>query len=383
MRGRRIAVVTLLILGTLFWTAFGLGLWAQRQALDTDNWVETSGDLLENEQIRTTLATFIVDQLYDSQAVQDRLEEALPPRLQGLAAPAAAGLKEVARRNAPRVLGSAAALKAWETANRTAHNELLDIVDNGVGGRDISLDLKSLLAEVAAGTGLPANAVDKLPPDVANLQVASTDQLDNVRDLLHLFKTIVWVLLGLAVAAFAGAIALAADRRRTVLNVGGCLMFAGIAVLAFRTLAGKYVEDSLADAPNAHAIAGDVWGIATRLMVDAAQGSFLFGFFVVLGAWLIGPGRRATAVRRFTAYPLREHAGFTRAGLATAILLLVVWGPVPWTQRLGTIVIFTVIAFVWLERIRHRTLAEFPNEPPPRLPALRRGPVTESGGSSQ
>jgi hypothetical protein len=383
MRGRRIAVATLLVLGTLFWTAFGLGLWAQRQALNTDNWVETSGDLLENEQIRTTLATFIVDQLYDSQAVQQRLEEVLPPRLQGLAAPAAAGLKEVARRNAPRVLGSAAALKAWETANRTAHDELLDIVDNGVGGRDISLDLKALVGEVADGTGLPANAVDKLPPNVANLQVASTDQLDNVRDLLHLFKTIVWVLLGLAVATFAGAIALAADRRRTVLNVGGCLMFAGIAVLAFRTLAGKYVEDSLADAPNAHAIAGDVWGIATRLMVDAAQGSFLFGLFVVLGAWLIGPGRRATAVRRFTAYPLREHAGFTRAGLATAILLLVVWGPVPWTQRLGTIVIFTVIAFVWLERIRHRTLAEFPDEPPPRLPGLRRGPVTESGGSSQ
>jgi hypothetical protein len=383
MRRRRIAVATLLVLGTLFWTAFGLGLWAQRQALDTDNWVETSGDLLENEQIRTTLATFIVDQLYDSQAVQQRLEEVLPPRLQGLAAPAAAGLKEVARRNAPRVLGSAAALKAWETANRTAHDELLDIVDNGVGGRDISLDLKALVGEVADGTGLPANAVDKLPPNVANLQVASTDQLDNVRDLLHLFKTIVWVLLGLAVATFAGAIALAADRRRTVLNVGGCLMFAGIAVLAFRTLAGKYVEDSLADAPNAHAIAGDVWGIATRLMVDAAQGSFLFGLFVVLGAWLIGPGRRATAVRRFAAYPLREHAGFVRAGLATAILLLIVWGPVPWTQRLLTIVIFTVIAFVWLERIRHRTLVEFPDEPPPRLPGLRRGPVTESGGSSQ
>jgi hypothetical protein len=382
MRSRRIAVVTLLVLGTLFWTAFGLGLWAQRQALDTDNWVETSADLLENEQIRTTLATFIVDQLYDSEAVEERLREELPPRLQGLAAPAAAGLKEVARRNAPRVLGSAAALNAWETANRTAHDELLDIVDNGVGGRDVSLDLKSLVGEVAAGTGLPANAADKLPPNVANLQVASTDQLDNVRDLLHLFKTIVWVLLGLAVAAFAGAIALAADRRRTVLNVGGCLMFAGIAVLAFRTVAGNYIVDSLADAPNAHAIAGDVWSIATRLMVDAAQGSFLFGLFIVLGAWLIGPGRRATAVRRFAAYPLREHAGFMRAGLATAILLLVVWGPVPWTQRLLTIVIFTVLVFVWLERIRQRTLAEFPNEPPPRLPGLRR-PATESGGTTK
>jgi hypothetical protein len=382
MRSRRIGVVALLVVGTLLWTAFGLGLWAKRQALDTDNWVETSGDLLEDEEIRDALAVFIVDQLYDSEEVQGRLEEELPPRLQGLAGPAAAGLKEIAMRNAPRVLGSAAALKAWETANRTAHDTLLKVVDDGVQGRSVSLDLKSLVAEVASGTGLPASAADRLPPSVANLKIATPDELDNVRDLLHLFKTIIWVLLGLAVAAFAGAIALAADRRRTVLNVGGCLMFAGIAVLAFRTLAGKYVVDALADAPNAHAIADNVWSIATRLMVDVAQGSLLFGLFVVLGAWLIGPGRRATAMRRFSAYPLREHAGFTRAGLATAILLLVVWGPVPWTQRLVPILIFTVIAFLWLERIRHRTLAEFPDQPPPTLPALRRRPATDPGGSA-
>jgi hypothetical protein len=386
MRSRRIGVAALLVLGTLFWTAFGLGLWAKRQALDTDNWVETSDQLLENEQIRSTLGFFIVDQLYDSAAVQARLKEVLPPRLEGLSAPAAAGLKEIARRNAPRVLGSAAALDAWEAANRTAHNTLLNIVDNGVQGRTLSIDLKSLVGEVAAGTGLPANAADKLPPNVANIQVATTEQLDNVRQLLHLFKTLVWVLLGLAVAAFAGAIALAADRRKTVLKVGGCMMFAAIAILAFRTLAGKVVVDSLADAPNAHAIAGDVWGIATRLMVDAAQGSFLFGLFVVLGAWLVGPGRRATAVRRFSAYPLRENAGVTRVGLATLILLLVVWGPVPWTQRPLTILIFTVIAFLWLEQIRHRTLAEFPDEPAPRLPGLRRSrepAVAQTGGTSE
>ena len=387
MRSRQIGVAVLLVLGTLFWTTFGLGLWAKRQALDTNNWVDTADQLLEDEQIRTALSVFMVDQLYDSQAVQARLETALPPRLQGLAGPAAAGLKEIAQRNAPRVLGSAAALNAWEAANRTAHGTLLKIVDNGVQGRNLSLNLKSLVGEVASGTGLPANAADKLPPNVANLEVATPKQLDNVRQLLHLFKTIVWLLLGLAVASFAGAIALAADRRKAVLKVGFCLMFAGIAVLAFRSVAGKVVVESLADAPNAHAIADDVWSIVTRLMVDVAQGSFLFGFFVVLGAWLIGPGRRATAVRRFAAYPLREHAGFARAGLATAILLLIVWGPVPWTQRPLTILIFTVIAFLWFERIRHRTVAEFPDEPPPRLPGLRRGQgstaVTQSGGTPQ
>jgi hypothetical protein len=369
--GRRIGVTTLLILGTLFWTAFGLGLWAKRQALDTNNWVETSDQLLENEPIRTALGVYVVDKLYDSAAVQAQLEEALPPRLQGLAGPAAAGLKEIAQRNAPRVLGSAAALKAWEAANRTAHSELLNIVDDGVLGRDVSLNLKSLVEEVASGTGLPASAADKLPPDVANLTVATPQELDNVRDLLHLFETIIWVLLALAVICFAGAVALAADRRRTVLNLGGCLMFAGIAIIAFRTLAGRYVVESLAEAPNAHAIADDAWSIATRLMVDVAQGTLLFGFFVLLGAWLIGPGRRATAVRRFSAHTLRVQANATRVGLGALILLLVIWGPVPWTQNIWTVLIFTVIAFAWLERIRYRTVSEFPDEPPPSWSGLR------------
>ena len=370
MSVRRIGVTALLLLGTLLWTAFGLGLWAKRQALETDNWVETSDQLLQNTKIRTALGVFVVDRLYDSEAVQARLEEALPPRLDRLASPAAAALKEIARRNAPRVLGNAAALNAWETANRAAHETLLDVVDNGVQGREVSLDLKALVGEVASGTGLPANAVDKIPPGVASLTVATPKELDNVRQLLHLFKTLIWLLLGLAVACFAGAIALAGDRRRTVLNVGVCLMFAGVAIIAFRTLAGNYVVDSLADAPNAHAIAGEAWGIATRLMVDIAQGTLLFGFFVVVGSWLAGPGRRATAVRGFSAYALREHAAATRVGLGAAILLLVIWGPAPWTQRLWAIAVFTAIAYLWLERMRRRTVAEFPDQPPPRLPGL-------------
>ena len=80
MRGRRIGIGALLVLGTLFWTFFGIGLWAQRQALDTDEWVDTSTELLENEEIRTALGVYLVDQLYQSADVQDRIEEALPPR---------------------------------------------------------------------------------------------------------------------------------------------------------------------------------------------------------------------------------------------------------------------------------------------------------------
>ena len=361
MRARRIAVGVLLVLGTLFWTGFGLGLWAERQALDTDEWVDTSAELLEDEEIRTALGVALVDSLYDSAAVREGLEQRLPPELDRLAAPASAAIKEVARRNAPRVLGTEAALNAWRRANEAAHATLLAIVE-GETDRSLTLDLESLLREMAQGTGLPADAVDRLPPEVRTIEIARPDQLETAQSGLDLFETLVWVLLGLAVVAFAAAIFLAADRRRTILAVGGCLIVAAIAVFAIRRLAGTAVVDALADAPNARSVADDTWDIATSLMIDVALGSLLLGAFVVSGAWLAGPGRRALAVRRFAAPAFREHPALVRTGLGVAILLLVVWGPVPWTHRIVPILIFTVGAFLWLEWLRARTLAEFPEE---------------------
>ncbi|HVG74342.1 MAG TPA: SHOCT domain-containing protein [Thermoleophilaceae bacterium] len=381
MRGRGIAVGALLVIGTLLWTALGLGVWANRQALDTNNWVDTSGKLLEDDEIRTAIGLFIIDRLYNSDEVAAEIENVLPPRLDPLAKPAANGLKEVAKRNAGRILGTDAALKAWESANRTAHETLLRIIDSNVANSDVSLDLGNLFTQIATATGLPASAVDKLPASVTELQIASGDNLRTGRKAVNLFKTIMWVLIVLSVACFAGAIALARDRRKTVIKVGGCLMFAAIAIVALRRVGGSVVVEALADAPNAHAVAGDVWSISTSLLLEAAEGSFLFGLFLAVGAWLAGEGRRATAVRRASAHSFREHPGLVRAGLGVAILLLIIWGPVPWTQRWWGILIFTVLAFLWLEWIRRSTLEQFPDEPPPRLSA--RLPGRGRGQSSE
>jgi hypothetical protein len=66
---------------------------------------------------------------------------------------------------------------------------------------------------------------------------------------------------------------------------------------------------------------------------------------------------------------MREHPGAVRAGLGVAILLLVIWGPVPWTRTLWGIAIFTVLAYLWLELVRRLTLEQFPDEPAFRLSA--------------
>jgi hypothetical protein len=379
---RKAGIAVLLAVGTLTFICFGVGVWAERQVLDTDEWVDTSAELLENEDVRIALGGFIVDRLFDSEEVQAQIEEVLPPRLDPLAGPAAAGLKEVARRNAPRILGSAVALNAWREANEAAHGTLIALVEGEIGG-NLTLDLGTLFTQIAEGTGLPPGAVDRLPPEVSSLQIASGENLEAAQDALDLFKTLVWVLLVVALACFAGAVILSRDRRRTVLSVGGCLMFAGLAVLAVRSVAGKAVVEALADAPNAMGAADDAWEISTSLLVDAAQGSILGGFFMVTAAWLAGSGRRATAMRRGSAFAMREHPGVVRAGLGVAILLLVIWGPVPWTQRFWTIVVFTIAAFVWLEWIRRRTLEEFPDQPPPRLSLRSRRAAATPGGEAQ
>lgn len=289
MRGRKIGIVALLVLGTLLCTGFGLGLWAKRQLLDTD-WVDTSGKLLEDEEIRAALGTFIVDRVYTSAQVEQRAREILPDRLKPLAGPAAAGFKEIAIRNAPSVLGTAVALDAWREANRKAHDTLLALVNGDLANGALSLNLEQLVEKVATETGLPADVAERLPPDVAQLQIVRPSQLDTAKEGLDLFEAAVWILLVLTAASFAGAVALSPDRRRTMVTVGGCLIFAGVAVLASRRVAGGAVVDALADAPNAHAVADDIWGISTSLLVDVAQGSMLFGLFVLSAAWLAEPG---------------------------------------------------------------------------------------------
>jgi hypothetical protein len=353
-------VVVLLVLATLLWTVGIVAVWAQRQMLDTQNWVQTSDRLLENEEIRDALSTAILQRIYASAPVENQLRETLPDNLKPLAAPVAAALREVANRNAPKVLGSAAALAAWEKANRSAHQTLVKILDGDIArGGSVTLNLHDLIAQVAAGTGLPAGVADKLPENLQQLEVLKSDKIEAAQKAIHTAKTLTIVIAVVAVLLMAGAVALAPDRRRTVVAAGGCIFFAGVLVLALRRIGGEAAVTALAESPNARPAVKATFVIGTSLLTAAAWGSIVGGLFIVTGGWLIGPGKRATALRRVTAPSLREHPMAYRVGLGFLILLLVIWGPVPWTRSLWPLLVFTIIAFVWLERVRHRTLEDF------------------------
>jgi hypothetical protein len=381
-KARRVTTTVLLVLATFVWTVGIVAVWAKRQALDTDNWVHTSDRLLENEQIRTTLSDALLQRLYASRPVETKLEEELPAPFNKLAGPISGALRQVASENAPKVLGSAAVLTAWERTNRAAHRTFLKLIrgERAPNG-EVTLDLKDILTEVANGTGLPAGVVDRLPPRAQQLTILRSDQLAAAQDALDTARKVFLILVILAILLYAAAIGVAPDRRRACVGLGASLIISGIVVLAARKLGDQAAVNALAQSADVRPALKAALVIGTSMLVDVAQGTILLGFIILLGAWLAGPGKRATVVRRVSAPALREHPAVVRIVLGLLLLLLVIWGPVPWTQQLIPVLVLIAGAYIWLEWVRLRTLDEFGDVEAGEFGRTLRG--LRSGGGDQ
>src|ERR1700742_5304990 len=156
---RRRTVKGLIVLGALFAFLSVFSIWVERQALDTSEWVKTSGRLIRNQTIRAALGEYLVEQLYENVDVEKKVEEALPNDVKELAGPAASGLRQVAGPGVEKVLETGTAQSLWETANRTAHEQLLAVLENkkeavSTANGEVKLNLGSLLTNLAGQVGL-------------------------------------------------------------------------------------------------------------------------------------------------------------------------------------------------------------------------------------
>ena len=121
-RTRAVLAWGLLALGTLILIVGSLTVWVKRQALDTDAWVDTSSQLLEDDEVRSALSVYIVDQLYSNVDVEARFERRLPPDLEGLAgADRRRDSRSPPSEAVDRFLQRPRVQALWETVNRAAH----------------------------------------------------------------------------------------------------------------------------------------------------------------------------------------------------------------------------------------------------------------------
>jgi hypothetical protein len=366
-RGRRRLVRGLVILGSLLAFLSVFAIWTERQALNTDDWVDTSGRLIHNETIREAVGDYLVDQLYENVDVRKELEEILPGDTKDLAGPAAGGLRQVAGQGAEKALETSTAQELWEEANRTTHEQLLAVLENKkeaieTEGGDVKLNLGSLLTNLAEQVGIGEDLAEKLPPDAAQVEILKSDELKTAQDIAIAIKGLALMLSLLTFVAFAAAIYLArSERWVTVLLSGIGLIAAGFAVVVVRHIAGGIVVDQLVKTESVKPAGEAAWSIGTSLMTSIATTVIIVGILFLVAGWLASPTNGARTTRRYLAPALRLHSAYVYAGLAVLVSFYFLSGPTQGLRAFLTTLIVAAMAAFGIHELRKMTEEEYPD----------------------
>ena len=378
----------LLVLATVIGIGATFAIWVNRQALNTSNWSATSGQILQDKQVQTALSAYLVRELFSNVDVSGELQTVLPKQLQPLAGPAAAGLQQLAGQLAPRVLASPVVQGAWVQANVAAHKELLRVLNGGgpvvsTQSGVVSLNLHTLVSQLAATVGLSSQAAAvqsklqgstgatvralaqnklgvTLPPASGQLVILRSNQLKTAQDIAKAIKGLAIVLPALGIGLFALAVYLARGRRRrTLRTTGWCFVAIGAALLVIRRVAGDAVVNGLVKISSNRPAAHQVWSIGTSLLRDIAVAMIAYGIVIVASAWLAGPTRPATEIRKALAPSLRDSPAVAYCTVGGVLVLLVLIGPTPAFRNIVWVLVFAVLFAYGVTMLRRQTAVEF------------------------
>jgi hypothetical protein len=366
-RGRRRTVRALIVLGSILAFLSVFGIWIERQALNTNDWVETSGKLLHNAKIREAVGNYLVDQLYENVDVKKELEEILPGEASELAGPAAGGLRQVAGQGAEKVLETSTAQELWEDANQATHEQLLAVLENKkeaveTENGEVTLNLGSLLTNLASQVGIGEDLAEKLPPDAGQIHILKSDQLKTAQNIAVAVKGLALVLSILTFAAFGAAIYLSRGSRwLTVLYSGIGLIAAGFAAIVFRHVSGGIVVGQLVTNDSIKPAGEAAWSIGTSLMISIATTVIVVGGLFAAAGWLASPTGGARTTRRYMAPALQLHIAYVYTGLAIIVCLYFLNGPTQGLRTFLTTLIVAGMAAFGIHELRKQTEEEFPD----------------------
>jgi hypothetical protein len=362
--GRRWLIRGCLILATVLAVVGIFAVWANRQALNSDNWADTSSRLLENAEIREQVSLVLVDTVYANVDVTQTLGEQLPPALKPLAAPVAGGLRQLAERATERTLERPRVQEAWKQANKITAEQFIAIAKDEsraitTQGDAVVLDLRPLVIQLVARLGLPGKVANQIPEGAGAVKIMDSDSVDALQNGAAALDGLATILPILALGLFALAVFLARSRRRsTLMWVGIDLIIAGLIVLIARRLAGGAVVEALASTESVKPATEAAWAIGTDMLRDVAGACVITGIPIVFAAWIAGPSRPAPAIRRWAAPWLIERPGIVYGILAAVLALIVIWQPIPATGKVIPVLLMIGLSILGVEVLRRQVAEE-------------------------
>jgi len=371
-KGRNFAAISLAIIAALLIALAVPALWLNRMVSDTDVYVETVAPLADDPDIQNAVATAATDAIVEKIDAQARLEEVLPENLQILAIPVSQAVNSFVGKQATTFVQSDQFGTAWETMNRVSHNAMVTAVtgrDTGAVGIEagtITLDVGTLAEEIKArlldsgfelAAKIPTSGIDK---QITLYESPALAQASVAFDLMTRLAMVI-PLLGLAFAA--GAIGIAANRRRALLWLGAALAIAAILPLQALYLAQTQVTAQLYQlAAIPQPAAQSAFNIIFRDLVAADQAVIALGVVLWLSAIVAGPARWAVALReglsggmsgvashlalgKFGEWVRARKSGLRTAGIVGAVAILLM---LPAPRTVASILWLAFGYLVWL-----------------------------------
>lgn len=275
--------------------------WVGAVATDTDHYVATVGPLADDPVVQDAVAA--------------RLERATVGALD--APPGAeAGVSEVVGAVVGEVVRSDAFAEAWREANRTAHVEVVALLEDGTSAGVVTRDgrvsievatLRDAIVDLLAQRGLEGvGGLDRLPELRASFPVARVDDLERARevyavvDAASLWLPVAW--LALVVLALVVARGSAVAWRW----LGAGSLVSALVLLAALPLARSAVVDRAPSASD-EPVVGAVWDVVvadlrTAAVVVAVVSAVVLAGSVV-GSLVGGRSRRGVSATAGTPRP--------------------------------------------------------------------------------
>ncbi len=160
-------VWALVVLASIVLVVSMLANWVQTEVLDSNQFANSTDEILQNQDVQEQLSIFAVDQLYANVDVQAQIEQRLPPPAQPLAAPVTAATRQLATNVAETALASPRVQQLVATAINGAQQRFVSLIEDkgqfvSTQGGDVTLEYGSLVADVATRLGVDPSTISQI-----------------------------------------------------------------------------------------------------------------------------------------------------------------------------------------------------------------------------
>lgn len=335
-RSAKWRAVTAAVLITLSCTLAPLSVtavWASRQISDTDRYVETVAPLANDPAVQSTIADAVTRAIFSyinvpaitTETLNAISKQGLPPRvaenLQALKGPIVNGVESFTRGEVGKVVASPQFATVWNQANRTAHAELVSLLEGKQGGAvsaqndAVTLNLAPIIAQVKQRLVADGYTIaNNIPVVNKSIVLVRSDAVTRAQGLYRLLNALgVWLPV-IALFLFATGVYVAGNHRRALLL--GALGFAG-AMLALGVglaVARALYLNALPPEILSRDAGGSIFDTLVRFLRYGLRAVAVLALIVAFGAFFTGPSE--TAVR--TRAALTKGIGALRGGAESA-----------------------------------------------------------------